>query len=80
MQIITNAEKGITISLSRRNLTHLIAALDYMGGTHEPTLHRLTEGNVHLLIVAQEDEDHYGDRKRGQGFEFLMDEGEEDVD
>lgn len=54
----------VGVTLSRRNLESLLAKLDRPGEATR-TLMRMTEDGIILTIVAEEDEQHYGDRKPG---------------
>jgi len=54
------------VTLSRRNLEHLLWALDHVDGD-EVFLHRMTDHGM-LYVFAEEDARHYGDRQSGPGF------------
>lgn len=60
---------NVRVQLSRRNLTQLIEMLDRKVGNS--TLKRLTETGVPLYVTAEEDDEHYGDRKPGPGLDEI---------
>ncbi len=53
----------VLVTLSRTNLRTLLHKLDNPGSLR--TLCRSCENGVGLIVHAEEDEEHYGDRKRG---------------
>lgn len=54
---------GVTVTLSQRNLVDLLAQLQSKGAG---ALHRMTD-NGYLVVVAESDAAHYGDRTPGPG-------------
>ncbi len=58
-------EGGVYVTLSRRNLEHLLAALDRGADLKvAPTLHRMTlQGFLHVTV--EENDDHYLGRPEG---------------
>jgi hypothetical protein len=67
---IAYAEGAARVTLSRRNLEHLLNALDAFGVAETPFLRRMTDNGL-LYIFAEEDQEHYGEREPGPGFDFL---------
>lgn len=69
MNIERNDSRAVVVTLSRRNLEHLLQALDMHVGA--PNLHRLTQGDIKLVVRAKENSEHYGDRTPGPGFDSV---------
>jgi hypothetical protein len=67
---IVSADGAMVVSLSRRNLEHLLAGLDLaeQEGSGDPVLHRACAKGV-LVVVAQENDRHYDGRVAGPGLE-----------
>lgn len=58
----------VTVTLSRRNLRSLLHKLDRNEGEGVEairTLMRVTENDLILVVIAEEDADHYGERPPG---------------
>lgn len=55
--------KSANVKLSRSNLKALLHKLDVENSAR--TIVRVTEDDWYLMVTAEEDEDHYGTRKRG---------------
>lgn len=55
----------MTVVLSRRNLEGLLAQLDANAGTNEASQILRRDGSVMVVVVAEEDAAHYGDRLAG---------------
>lgn len=70
MDIKHRNEGSVGVELSRRNLEHLLAALDEKEPGERAYLVRDTDQGVLWVYVAENDE-HYDDRKSGPGFERL---------
>jgi hypothetical protein len=69
----------VVVTLSRRNLTQLLQALDTLEPYgSEPYLVRWCQryanstDAVFLHVIAQEDEAHYGDRTPGSGLDHVL--------
>ncbi len=56
--------KAVQVTLSRRNLESLIKMLDDRD-KWQPALERLTEDNITISVLAQEDSEHYDGRAIG---------------
>lgn len=65
---IASIDGAVSITMSRRNLEHLLAALDMAESPVKPVLHRMTDKGM-LYVFAEENEDHYIDREAGPGFD-----------
>lgn len=63
-------ENSVLVSLSRRNLETLIKMLDQRVGM--PSLVRRTESGIILRVRAEENDEHYGERKPGKGPEDVQ--------
>ncbi len=63
MDIVSTAEGLTAVSLSRQNLEGLLQQLDE--GANEAQIIRVTERG-RLVVVAQEDDAHYGERVPGR--------------
>jgi hypothetical protein len=66
MNATTNGTQ-VFVTLSRRNLLHLLAVLDDPGVLNK-SLVRRTEDGVHLTVVAEQDHIHYDERQPGPGY------------
>jgi len=75
MQIIAPIHDApvVAVSLSRRNLEHLLAALD-TSLPGEPVLTRTCENGTKLTVIAQENDEHYEREERtpGPGYEGIV--------
>lgn len=60
MRILSSEGRVIIVTLSRRNLLALLHKLDMPGSAH--TIWR-DDGEMLLVVVAQDDEEHYADRE-----------------
>jgi len=76
---VTIAERGdlkfINVTLSKRNLEQLLAALELFeerGGTHAPYLVRNCSSTEALTVVAQTNDEHYERREPGPGFDGIV--------
>lgn len=58
----------VRVTLSRRNLEHLLQMLDHNVGS--PSLKRRVENDTYLYVVAEENESHYLGREAGPGAEL----------
>lgn len=71
MNLVTRLDGGIAgapltaVTLSRSNLEGLLQQLDDVQGTREPAqIMRRTERGL-IIVVAEEDAEHYGERAPG---------------
>jgi hypothetical protein len=62
----------VTVHLSRRNLEQLVEMLNRFPES-EPFLVRMMDNGTNLMVYAQEDVAHYGDRTPGAGFDDWLD-------
>lgn len=65
MKLEANWDRLITVSLSRRNLEGLLAQLDTNESTSDTSQIMRRDGDTLLIVVAEENEKHYGDRPAG---------------
>lgn len=75
-QAENGVERVVNVTLSERNLKHLLGALEFfegpLGGSHEPFLQRRCEDGTFLTVTAQTDSEHYERREPGPGFEGIV--------
>lgn len=62
-----NRPNDITVTLSRSNLLALLAKLDGYPTGSLASISRVCEDNRLLVVIAQEDEEHYADREGIRG-------------
>lgn len=77
MQIQHLTETDLTVTLSRKNLEQLLAALDLFEESDAfyallPFLMRTCENGVRLTVLAQSDAEHYERREAGPGFDGIV--------
>jgi len=72
---VNQKQHEVTVTLSERNLKHLLKALTVFGvgaPGYEPFLERLCEDGTFLRVVAQNDDEHYERREPGPGFDGIV--------
>lgn len=77
MNLRTNTENHIHITLSRRNLETLTKMLDRAVGI--TALHRVVSDDCTLVVQAEEDKDHYESKDRHEDQRGRMGIGPEDI-
>ena len=74
MNVNQNQNK-VTVTLSERNLKHLLKALEVFEADAPglaPFLVRVCENGTRLTVVAQPDDEHYERREPGPGFDGIV--------